>query len=520
MTSTHRFNFLFVIFFLAANASASFFNDACANATPPNKFHSAHETTTKHSLKPTTGAPYVLITDYGAIGDGNIANAGVNTTALNTALATGKTVMIPYTAAGYHFGTNQITVGTGQMIEGESQVLLKSTATTSLFRLTGFDKTSGISNVSIDMTGSGASSTAIRFGTGASVVYRVRISKIRFTNCVEAIGDEVHATNYVVDVMIDDCLALLSRGRQIYNRRSRGFFLIRSTIVDFTQDVALAAWEGIRLEDYAGIELERVDVLGWGNGPRTYNSAIRGIVLNNGAAVWLTRVFSDSVIGDGVYVGNTQYLFALSLESSLSLGHGIILDNVSKGVFTNTLINGAVGITGAAAGAAGLFVQNCTDNVFTNTYAYNCTGSGVYVTTGSARNNFSNSSTNNNGFGLAILSTAATTTFSGGSMTGNTTAVSNTATGTGNVIRNVTGYNPVGPAAVTTSASPFTYTAGASPETLYYSATTGISAVKQGTVGILPAAIGANIPLTTELEPGQSVVITYTGTLTAKKMVH
>src|SRR6185312_1396445 len=82
--------------------------------------------------------PYVVITDYGAIGDGNIANASVNATALTNALATGKTVKIPYAAAGYHFGTNQITVGTGQIIEGESQVLLKSTATTSLFRMTGY----------------------------------------------------------------------------------------------------------------------------------------------------------------------------------------------------------------------------------------------------------------------------------------------------------------------------------------------------------------------------------------------
>jgi hypothetical protein len=105
-------------------------------------------------------------------------------------------------------------------------------------------------------------------------------------------------------------------------------------------------------------------------------------------------------------------------------------------------------------------------------------------------------------------------------MTGNTTAVSNVASGTGNVIRDITGYNPVGASAVTTAASPWTYNAGASPETLYYSATSGISAVTQGGVGILPAPVGANIPLTTELGPGEKIVITYTGTLTAKKMVH
>ncbi len=480
--------------------SASFLNRAVANNS--------------------AAADYVLITDYGAIGDGNIANANVNATAMSNALATGKTVKIPYTAAGYHFGTNQITVGSGQIIEGESQVLLKSTAATSLFRMTGNDRMSGISNISIDMTGSGSSSTAIRFGTNSAIpIYRVRISKIRFSHCVEAIGDEAHPSNYIVDVMIDDCLAWQTRGRQIYSRRSRGFFLIRSTIVDFTSDSGTVAWEGIRLEDYAGIELERVDVLGWGDGPRIYKPGISGIVLNNGAALWLTRVFADSVIGDGVFIGNTQFVFALSLESSLSMGIGIILTNVSKGVFTNTLINGA-SIVNGTAGAAGLYMDNCTDNVFTNTYVYNCTGSGVYVTNGCARNTFVNSSLNNNLFGLAIQGTAATTKFLGGSMTDNSTAVSNIARGAGNVIRDITGYNPVGAIAVKPAGSPWTYTAGASPETLYYSATKSISSVTQGGVNILPAAIGANVPFTTQLEPGQTIVITYTGLLTAKKMVH
>ena len=43
---------------------------------------------------------------------------------------------------------------------------------------------------------------------------------------------------------------------------------------------------------------------------------------------------------------------------------------------------------------------------------------------------------------------------------GNTTALSNA--GTNNVIANNPGYNPVGPSGITVTASPFTYTAGAS----------------------------------------------------------
>lgn len=91
---------------------------------------------------------------------------------------------------------------------------------------------------------------------------------------------------------------------------------------------------------------------------------------------------------------------------------------------------------------------------------------------------------------------------------------------TGSRIERNVGYNPVGAAAITTAASPYTYTAGSSPETVYTSASTSITAITQGGVSILPAALGANVPMSIELDPNAAVVITYTGTLTAKKMVH
>lgn len=87
-------------------------------------------------------------------------------------------------------------------------------------------------------------------------------------------------------------------------------------------------------------------------------------------------------------------------------------------------------------------------------------------------------------------------------------------------INNNVGYNPVGAASISTSASPYTYTAGASPETTYFSASTSITAATQGGVSILPAATGANAVMTIQLGPFEAVVITYTGSLTGKKMIH
>jgi hypothetical protein len=87
-----------------------------------------------------------------------------------------------------------------------------------------------------------------------------------------------------------------------------------------------------------------------------------------------------------------------------------------------------------------------------------------------------------------------------------------------NVIYNNTGYNPVGAASISTGGSPFTYKTGSSPETDYWSATT-ITGVTEGGVSILPAALGTT-DFTTEAGPNETFVITYTGTLVGKKMVH
>ena len=86
-------------------------------------------------------------------------------------------------------------------------------------------------------------------------------------------------------------------------------------------------------------------------------------------------------------------------------------------------------------------------------------------------------------------------------------------TGTNTVIKNNKGYNPVGISSITVGASPFTYTAGASPETVYVSGGT-VSSITKG---------GNNFGLTSgsfQLEPYESIVVTYTAAPTMYKDVH
>lgn len=82
------------------------------------------------------------------------------------------------------------------------------------------------------------------------------------------------------------------------------------------------------------------------------------------------------------------------------------------------------------------------------------------------------------------------------------------------IVRSNVGYNPVGPSAITVTASPFTYTAGASPETVYiYSGT--VSNVSRGSTQIASAS-----PTQVQLEPNQALTVTYTGAPTMVKDIH
>lgn len=102
----------------------------------------------------------------------------------------------------------------------------------------------------------------------------------------------------------------------------------------------------------------------------------------------------------------------------------------------------------------------------------------------------------------------------GADVRGNINAgLSNGATGTHNIIKDVTGYNPVGQSAITVGASPFTYTAGACPETIYISGGT-VTRVQVG-----PTQVATVSNLSVPLPPNGTVTVTYSAAPTMVKDV-
>lgn len=123
----------------------------------------------------------------------------------------------------------------------------------------------------------------------------------------------------------------------------------------------------------------------------------------------------------------------------------------------------------------------------------------------------------NGGYGINLdpgSGLIADTTIIGNDFTGNTMGAANgLANDSTCILKDNAGYNPVGVSSIIVDASPFTYTAGSSSETVYISGGDVVSITKNGT----------NLGLVTgmfELEPHEDIVITYNTTPTIIKDVH
>ncbi|MGI8390212.1 hypothetical protein [Brucella anthropi] len=321
---------------------------------------------------------------------------------------------VPYTATGFVAG--DINLGTNRKLVGELKPVWKTPASASCgVRVTCYmaespsvlNEYSYIQNFVFDLSASPVSTTAIRMGTATRVVYGLRVFNVDGRNCGEFYGEETHATNFVVDMQFTDCICYLTRGRQIYSKRSRGFFTFRDIKIDHGYNTAQVTWEGARFEDLIGLELEKFDVVG----PITaslptveYQPNAIGIVIagsgDGGASVWLTRVLIDTTRGPALQISNIFNIQATNTCLYGNLGQALTLVNVTKSLFTNTKLRGTKGETGAAAGAHGVSLTGCSDVVFNGIESEHHTGTGIILVNSTDCKFMGGYSKDNTGFGL------------------------------------------------------------------------------------------------------------------------
>jgi len=475
----------------------------------------------------------VSVTDFGAVGDGNISNAATNTAAFTSAIATGKCVSVPYTSSGYHFGTGSVTVTTSACILGENKVKIKYTGSTSPFKITAYTLTGApavIENFTIDMAGASAGSSAIRNMTSLGVVGAVKIRKIVCLNAYSCIDDDnsgASPPNYVTDEEWDDIEAFLTKGTQFTSNHSRGFMYFRNIRIDETVSgqTAPITWSGAVFKDFIGLEFGRYDRVGNG-GSLVYQSTNKCIEIEGlqtpgslsipgYASVWvLDRLLCDGTSGDGPSFKNVAYLQATAIESFNALGNAVLFYNVLDSNVSNMLIVGSVGVPGAAASANGFACTFCTRLNIANLVSNNNTGSGAVITNtvySTIANYIANANTS---WAAVLFGVTGNTQILSGAWSSNGGTLTDSSSGGNNRVMNVIGYNPVGVSSITPGASPYTYTAGTSPETVYVYGGT-VSDITQGGVTLATAS-----PAQFQLGPNESIVVTYTVAPTMRKSIH
>ncbi|WP_457587909.1 right-handed parallel beta-helix repeat-containing protein [Ensifer canadensis] len=306
--------------------------------------------------------------------------------AIAGAIAVCGEAYIPWTPSGFVAGG--LALGTNQRIGGERKTIWTAPPGISYcVRVTsdGAGAHGILENFLFDLAACPTTTTAVRLGTSTGVVFGFRGRNLDFRNCGEAVGDETHATNYVVDIMLTDCYCYLTRGRQIYLRRSRGFVTARDFKIDHTFNTgAQVTWEGARFENFIGLELEKFDVVGPSLiTPVTYLAESIGLVIkgdpNGKASVWLTRVLVDNTRGPGIDISDLFNLFSTNTCAYQNLGSGILLTDVKEAVFSNTSIAGGKDVPGSPGSASGMVMQRVTRSKFSNTQIKDCDGNGVVV---------------------------------------------------------------------------------------------------------------------------------------------
>lgn len=241
------------------------------------------------------------------------------------------------------------------------------------------------------------------------------------------------------------------------------------------------------------------------------------------------------LIGCKIIQFNAGYV--LSLAAGVSTSDLFICGN-SMEAFTSSAILlargggnvfGAVQITGNEISGALVCINMSGDagpwmshmEIVGNNFGFSLGGTGLAIV-GTQDFIISGNTINGSGTGTGISLGAVV---SKGIITQNTILactlpISNGSAATDIIIKDNIGYNPVGASTLAPGASPWTFTTGPTPTTLYLSASTSITAVSINTTSILPVATGVNGIFTVELGPNEVAQVTYTGVLTAKKMVH
>lgn len=462
----------------------------------------------------------------GAKGD-NLTNDTASTVAaLALAAQLGASVYAP---AGVYRVNSAIAMAAGAAIFGDGPTLTifrTTSATANVFTINGVS--CGLYGLRIDATGTTRSAGWFVDLTSAAANFRM----INFTmaapfeavRIADGVGDALFANG-----RIDDTVAATGRSVRVGSGTGTGPVLIVFSNVNFIAPSGAKPLSHIALFNCGDISLIGCSLLYGGYNLEIAPGAAQGVY-----SVKATNCYFDQAGTSNIRIVPT--------------GTGI----VRRGVFVNNWISAAgthnVDIEPASTATVDGLTFSCNE-VFGGAYGYYMTGisgnlTGINISNemiagsssvGIAMDTVTKAQISNNiigsigGFGgvatgISTFGTMSKVQIVNNDLDGATTKINTAgATFTNNSrIEGNLGYNPVGAvAAATAGASPFTYTAGTSPETIYFKQTaTNTATITQGGQQIATLA-NASTYYPVDLGPNESVVVTWATTApTYTKMIH
>lgn len=304
---------------------------------------------------------------------------------------------------------------------------------------------------------------------------------------------------------------------------------IKNTIIEYPSRAGQPPDHSLLVEDGGGIFVTESDFLFSKHGLKIYPGA-------NQDVIWFTAhntYISDSTTLDGCVIDTAAATgrilgasFSQAWFSSAVAGSGVLIANTAGGTVdgiaitdSRVFINGQQGII--VFDGTNVTIQN--NQIIANGLQTANTYNGIVVVGGLNKGIIQGNKIRNNGVGLNNQQYAGIFMIGAGDdwLIQNNDLIGNQTAGLvlGGVLTNSrvegnAGYNPVGAAAITVTASPMTYTAGPSPESIY---------IKGGT--ITTVTVGAQTASTVSpcqlyLGPNEAMVVTYTVAPTIAKSVH
>jgi hypothetical protein len=248
-----------------------------------------------------------------------------------------------------------------------------------------------------------------------------------------------------------------------------------------------------------------------------YNSYVQGVSVAQSNFTGCT----NGIVAGASETGSLSQLAVLGCQfGQFGAGNSIYAQTEISQVILqgNTFITVAGSFASSAVFLARASNYTMTGNVFTGSGGANSNGIVIGTQVASTAGTITGNIIGGYNAGLTLQAASNNAAVSNNKFIANTTNINNT--GSSNVINGNPGYNPVGPAGISVGASPFTYTAGASRETVYVFGGTVSSVTYDKNGGGLGTVAAIASPCTIELGPYEQMKITYSVAPNMNKMVH